>query len=212
MLCAAPLKRPTWQGTKTHTSELEGGPSRGTWLTPSVEHPTPDFGLGHDLGMLELSPLLSRESAWGPLPLPLPLWCTHMHPLKHTNQKTNKQKRVDPPVPTKPSSDCSLMIKVPATGTGTLCNGSASGRYQNVHTHSAAPAASFLFSPARVCAISHRFLVPADCKPSCTFYSQLPVVPVGTLQMLKTTIEIAFFYSIHGLKFSELPYTKTHLL
>jgi len=41
---------------------------RGTWVAQSVEHPTFDFGSGHDLRVLgsspESGPMLSTEFAW----------------------------------------------------------------------------------------------------------------------------------------------------
>ena len=36
---------------------LKTHPSRGTWVAQSVKHPALDFGSGHDLSMVRLSPV-----------------------------------------------------------------------------------------------------------------------------------------------------------
>ena len=55
---------------------------QSTWVTQLVEHPTFDFGSGYDLRVVRSSPwsdsVLSRESAWDSLLLPLPL-LAHIH-------------------------------------------------------------------------------------------------------------------------------------
>ena len=46
---------------------LKNSPSWGTWLAQSVKHPTLDFGSGHDLRVMGLSPklgsMLGKEPA-----------------------------------------------------------------------------------------------------------------------------------------------------
>ena len=49
---------------------------QGAWLAQFVEHPTLDFGSGHDLVVREFEPHLglcadSAEPAWDPVSLPL---------------------------------------------------------------------------------------------------------------------------------------------
>ena len=62
--------------------EPEGHPYGGAWVTQSVEHPTLDFSLGHDLTVLGIGPHVglctdSMEPSWDSLspslsdPLPL---------------------------------------------------------------------------------------------------------------------------------------------
>ena len=54
--------------------------NRGTWVAQSVEHPTPDFSSGHDLGVMGLSPKSGSEvgmgSGWDSLSAPLPSSCS----------------------------------------------------------------------------------------------------------------------------------------
>jgi len=53
-----------------HTSKQRMG---GVWVAQSVKHPTLDFGLGRDLMVVGLSPVLGSAFSGEPASLPLPL-------------------------------------------------------------------------------------------------------------------------------------------
>ena len=67
-------------------------------MAQSVKHPTPEFGSGHDLTVDEMEPCirLSAQRAWlgfSPLPLSLPLLCSHSVSVSLSKINVKKKKK-----------------------------------------------------------------------------------------------------------------------